>query len=461
MSVLARLARRGHKGAQALDAFNPDQPRDERGRWGEGGPGSGAETASEHAASAKSHREVAEEHASKGEHMAAQSHIVAAKFHETAMRFSSDKSAESRSAAARSASVQANQESAKLGAEAVKKDDETVFMPMSNGGKGNLTVTTGKALGLTNREAPKDDPSIDLNSALKGTKGWREQRDPRLAKDLRTTQTEMPAFTGSVRTLAPHAFSGPTGPLVGNEKRPETQMRSDPLRQTQKLEAVKELSVKSLTEREQAFGRALAASRSDARVLQQMGMSREEGIKTGARIREKLGIEEGGNLRQAFKTNPKEVRRDAAAASAGRWASKATEVKTRSSVTGVAQTREATALRDLKSRLDRERNERQATRMTKGPQTQEDRIRIAANVRAKGDKVKAERFMEQEMTASSLSKANALSALAASHASRGNHAEASKYYDESAKHFVKAGNDQTAAKMRWSSIESQGKAKKP
>lgn len=80
---IKELALQGHLIAQrVMDAFNADQPRDERGRWGAGGPGSGAETLSEHNASAEFHRTVAElQLGSESE-----SHMAAAMAHEAASR---------------------------------------------------------------------------------------------------------------------------------------------------------------------------------------------------------------------------------------------------------------------------------------------------------------------------------------------------------------------------------------
>jgi len=84
MSTLMKLSATNPIAKRVMDAYNPDQERDERGRWGSGGPGSGAETQSEHAASSKYHTAVAVEHGKRGEAEASRAHALAAAAHKKA-----------------------------------------------------------------------------------------------------------------------------------------------------------------------------------------------------------------------------------------------------------------------------------------------------------------------------------------------------------------------------------------
>jgi hypothetical protein len=123
MSTISRLSAMNPIAKRIMDAYNSDQERDERGRWGSGGPGSGAETHSEHAASAVSHATAAYEHHARGEHDAARAHEVAATLHQTASVTPESASGFGipGSKAARNASRNANAESAKVGATPISR----------------------------------------------------------------------------------------------------------------------------------------------------------------------------------------------------------------------------------------------------------------------------------------------------------------------------------------------------
>lgn len=286
------------------DSYNPDQPRDERGRWGEGGPGSGAETAAEHEASAKYHHDEAKVYGNAGHKEAAAAHTIAAKFHETAAKFSNTTERGTRSTAAQSASQQANAASKKI-----------------------------------------------RNQAVSGMVSPRERE--KMSRDLRRTQTELP-----VHRDAPVALTAPHSQLpVGNMKPDPTRMGSDPNRTTQKLEAVSDEPqhrfnagpsdpVHGGSGRSQPYNRDVnkeyerPLSPTNERFVQRMNtteakIQEHERAGTAAFVRgDDVTAKAHGDAIASLRASAaprgragttKESRRDAAAASAGRWASRALE----------------------------------------------------------------------------------------------------------------------------------------
>lgn len=372
--ILEQLAKRGDKRAIfILDAFDPNQPRDEKGMWTAGAMSGGSgstERADFHAAARAEHRKIASQQVAGSKAETAHLNAAAAHGHAEAANRHAKPGINYQ---AHEASNRASRLSAEAHSHEADKRDELTTMSVPSRSPGFKIPQDPRTTGTNQadvarqrlQEFKRSGAQADLAKAFPGSGGP--------SKDLRITQTEMPAVKEApVALMAPHSQLP-----VGNAKPAEP---IHDLKVTQKLEAVPDP------------GRE--ASRPGR------GMKKED-------------------------------REAAAAASAGRWASRASEVASKRLPPLREGARSSYSSSTSKGRMP---PLREASRAVE---------RQARGEREKGQAAGSFHSMQ-----------------AASHRTSGKFKESAASYREAAKSFEQAGKRDIAVKMRWNALEMESRAKK-
>lgn len=273
-SMIQTLASRGNLAALAvMDAFNPDQERDEKGMWtSSGGGGESASTASHHEAAVKYHESSANSARASGNHHVASLHEAARQAH----------------------------------VDSLHKEQGRAHLLMSNSRKSQEELRAEARAASSRANAASSSSS--------------------------RTMTELPAIKETPSKQLAMSQRVPASSSPGKDK---PVMGSDPNRVTQKemttVESVSKADIAKWAEHANLIGQAHQHER-EAAQHEFMGRTTEAAKSklSAARARaraQELDAPKSKRLGETTSRGSKSSRQEAAAAAAGRWASKALSVK--------------------------------------------------------------------------------------------------------------------------------------